>query len=87
LKRYPKKRSGDGERHRGKPKACPFCADNAPEIDYKNEKLLRRMVSDSGKIMPRRRTAACAKHQRALARAIKRARMIAILPFTQEPLP
>jgi small subunit ribosomal protein S18 len=51
-------------------------------IDYKNTDLLRRFVHEDGKIRPRRQTGTCAKHQRALARAIKRARHIALLPFT-----
>jgi small subunit ribosomal protein S18 len=55
-----------------------FCADKAP-IDYKNVSLLQRFVSDRGKIVPRRRTGVCARHQRSLAQAIKRARYLAML--------
>jgi len=62
-----------------KPKVCMFCADKTP-IDYKNASLLARFVSDRGKIVPRRRTGVCAKHQRSLAQAIKRARYLAMLP-------
>jgi len=62
-----------------KPKVCTFCADKAV-IDYKNFTLLQRFVSDRGKIVPRRRTGVCAKHQRSLAQAIKRARFLALLP-------
>lgn len=62
-----------------KPKVCMFCADKTP-IDYKNSSLLQRFVSDRGKIVPRRRTGVCAKHQRSLAQAIKRARFLAMLP-------
>lgn len=62
-----------------KPKVCMFCADKAP-IDYKNVSLLQRFVSDRGKIVPRRRTGVCAKHQRSLAQAIKRSRFLAMLP-------
>jgi len=56
-----------------------FCADKT-QIDYKNSTLLQRFVSDRGKIVPRRRTGVCAKHQRSLAEAIKRARFLAMLP-------
>ncbi|MGD0854876.1 MAG: 30S ribosomal protein S18 [Dehalococcoidia bacterium] len=62
-----------------KPKVCMFCADKTA-IDYKNASLLARFVSDRGKIVPRRRTGVCAKHQRSLAQAIKRARYLAMLP-------
>jgi len=62
-----------------KPKVCMFCADKVP-IDYKNVSLLQRFVSDRGKIVPRRRTGVCAKHQRRLAQAIKRSRFLAMLP-------
>jgi len=62
-----------------KPKVCMFCADKVP-IDYKNVSLLQRFVSDRGKIVPRRRTGVCAKHQRSLAQAIKRSRFLAMLP-------
>ena len=62
-----------------KPKVCMFCADKT-QIDYKNASLLQRFVSDRGKIVPRRRTGVCAKHQRSLAQAIKRARYLAMLP-------
>lgn len=62
-------------------KTCPLSGPNAPQIDYKNTKLLLRFVSERGKIMPSRITAVSAKKQRELARAIKRARAIALLPF------
>jgi len=71
----------------GKPKyvprrrACVFCADKGKAITYKDPASLRRFVSDRCKIEPRRRTGNCAKHQRALAMAIKRARHLALLPF------
>ncbi len=64
-----------------KPKVCIFCADKTV-IDYKDIVLLRRFVSERGKIEPRRRTGVCAKHQRRLALAIKRARFLALLPYT-----
>ncbi len=63
-------------------KASPFAAPDAPPIDYKDVKLLARFVSETGKIVPRRITAVTAKEQRALAKAIKRARILALLPFT-----
>jgi small subunit ribosomal protein S18 len=74
-----------GRRYISRPKICQFCADKNVVIDYKLVDLLRRYVSDDGKIRPRRQTGTCAKHQRELARAIKNARHIALLPFTAEP--
>ncbi len=62
-------------------KSCPFSGPSAPKIDYKDVKLLQRYVSERGKIVPRRITAVSSKKQRELARAIKRARIIALLPF------
>jgi small subunit ribosomal protein S18 len=64
-----------------KPKFCPFCVDKSA-IDYKNITQLRRFISERGKIEPRRRTGVCAKHQRRLALALKRARFLALLPYT-----
>jgi len=65
-----------------KPKFCQFCADKQLMIDYKKTDLLRRYITEDGKIRPRRQTGACAKHQRVVAAAIKQARQVAILPFT-----
>jgi len=65
-----------------KRKVCSFCVAHVETIDYKNPAMLRRYISDRGKIEPRRRTGTCAKHQRALAVAVKRARHLALLPFT-----
>ncbi len=62
-------------------KTCPFSGRDAPKIDYKDVKLLQRFVSERGKIVPSRITAVSAKRQRELARAIKRARNLALLPF------
>ena len=62
-------------------KTCPFSGANAPKIDYKDVKLLQRYLSERGKIVPSRITAVSAKKQRELARAIKRARNLALLPF------
>jgi small subunit ribosomal protein S18 len=62
-------------------KSCPFSGPNAPKIDYKDVKLLGRFISERGKIVPSRITAVSSKRQRELTRAIKRARMLALLPF------
>ncbi|MCB9994760.1 MAG: 30S ribosomal protein S18 [Hyphomicrobiaceae bacterium] len=62
-------------------KTCPFSGTNAPRIDYKDTRLLQRYISERGKIVPSRITAVSAKKQRELARAIKRARFIGLLPF------
>jgi small subunit ribosomal protein S18 len=69
-----------------RPRVCQFCADKSIKIDYKSTDLLRRFVSETGRIRPRRQTGTCAKHQRGLARAIKRSRHIALLPFVGEVL-
>lgn len=75
---------GGGKFRRPRRKVCAFCADKIDSVDYKNSAKLRRYVSDRGKIMPRRGTGNCAKHQRMVMHAIKRAREIALLPFTAE---
>jgi len=62
-------------------KSCPFTGANAPKIDYKDVKLLQRYVSERGKIVPSRITAVCQKKQRELARAVKRARFLGLLPY------
>ena len=67
-----------------RPKFCQFCADKNIKIDYKNVDLLQHYVTEEGKIRPRRQTGACARHQREVAAAIKRARQIALLPFVAE---
>ena len=66
-----------------KKKVCAFCADKA-EIDYKDVPRLKKFITEKGKILPRRASGVCAKHQRPLAVAIKRARQIALLPFVNE---
>ncbi len=74
---------GSGERRFfARPKTCQFCADKTITIDYKKADMLKRLVTDEGKIRPRRQTGTCARHQRVLAGAIKQARQIALLPFT-----
>jgi small subunit ribosomal protein S18 len=70
-----------------KRKVCFFCANKNEVIDYKNPDKLRNYVSDRAKIEPRRRTGTCAKHQRALATAIKRSRHLALLPFVSDYVP
>ena len=62
-------------------KTCPFSGANAPKIDYKDVKLLQRYVSERGKIVPSRITAVSARRQRELAKAVKRARLLGLLPF------
>ncbi|NPV42581.1 MAG: 30S ribosomal protein S18 [Firmicutes bacterium] len=69
---------------RNKKKICNFCIDNIDRIDYKDISRLRRYITERGKILPRRITGNCARHQRQLTTAIKRARNIALLPFTAE---
>jgi small subunit ribosomal protein S18 len=73
-------------RGRGRPRRniCAFCVDKVNWIDYKDTDLLNRYTNEFGRIRPRRQTGTCAKHQRALAVAVKRARHIALLPFVAE---
>ena len=73
---------GGQRRFFSRPKFCQFCSDKEQTIDYKKSDLLKRFITDDGKIRPRRQTGNCAKHQREVAAAIKRARHIALLPFT-----
>ncbi len=73
-------------RRYSRPKYCQFCADKSIDLDYKNTELLRRYITETGKIRPRRQTGTCALHQRKLANMIKRARHIALLPYTGEIL-
>ena len=65
-------------------KVCPLCADKNLVLDYKNAEQIRKFINDKGKILPRRATGACAKHQRDITLAVKRARQIAILPYIGE---
>lgn len=71
------------KKRRGPPrrKVCPFCADKNARIDYKNPAMIKRFVTERGKIVPRRISGMCAKHQRAVALAIRRARHIALIPY------
>ena len=75
------KRDQGNKNFRRKRKICAFCVDGVKQIDYKNYDMLRRYMNEYGRIRPRRQTGVCAKHQRALAISIKRARHLALLPF------
>ena len=66
---------------KGRKKVCAFCVEKAEYIDYKDSAKLRRYISERGKILPRRVTGVCTKHQRELTTAIKRARHLALLPY------
>jgi small subunit ribosomal protein S18 len=90
----PEGRGGprNGQRRGGRfggprpPRACPFCVQKVKMIDYKQADVLRRYLTDHGKIKPRRKVGTCARHQRMLAVAIKRARHVALLPFVTESM-
>lgn len=69
---------------KGKIKVCKFCENKDSDFNYKNEKKLRNYITERGKILPRRMSGTCAKHQRKLTNAIKRARYMGLLPFTSE---
>jgi small subunit ribosomal protein S18 len=73
---------GGERRFFAKPKTCAFCADKQLVIDYKKTDMLKRYITDEGKIRPRRQTGNCARHQRVVAGEIKKSRQIALLPFT-----
>ena len=78
-------RSGPGGRGRfQRRRICAFCVDKVEKVDYKDIGMLRRFISDQGQIDSRRRTGTCARHQRRLTLAIKRARYLALLPYTAE---
>jgi small subunit ribosomal protein S18 len=74
----------DKEAKTPRKKICKLCLEKVKHIDYKDEKRLSRFITDRGKIVPRRVSGACARHQSQIATAIKRARALAILPFTSE---
>lgn len=69
---------------RSRKKVCTFCIDKATEIDYKDTAKLKKYITEKGKIVPRRQTGTCAKHQRMLTNAIKRARYMALIPYVGE---
>jgi small subunit ribosomal protein S18 len=80
-----RERAPRGNRNRrSRRRVCSFCADKMDYIDYKDVNRLRKYVTERGKILPRRLSGNCAKHQRALTEAIKRARIVALLPYTAE---
>ena len=68
--------------NKSNPKSCYFCVNGLNEIDYKDIKTLKRFISSYAKILPRKKTGVCSKHQRKLALAIKRSRFMALIPFT-----
>ncbi len=71
-------------RDRDRRKGCKLCADKVPYVDYKDVRVLRRFVTDRGKVVPRRVSGNCSRHQLQLGRAIKRARFLALLPYIDE---
>ena len=77
---YDNKRRGGMRRK----KFCQFCADKTKEIDYKDVETLKKYVTERGMILPKRITGTCAVHQREVTKAIKRARIVALLPYTQD---
>ena len=81
---YDKGDKGGRPNRKGRRKVCTFCVEKTDFIDYKDVAKLRRFTSERAKILPRRITGTCAKHQRALTTAIKRARQIALLPYTSD---
>ncbi|AKX92959.1 30S ribosomal protein S18 [Neomoorella thermoacetica] len=72
------------DKKRSRKRVCSFCVDKIEQVDYKDVNRLRRYISERGKILPRRISGNCAHHQRQLTRAIKRARALALLPYTAE---
>jgi small subunit ribosomal protein S18 len=80
----PTKKRAQKKERRPKKKVCSFCADKIADINYKDVTRLRKYISERGKILPRRISGNCAKHQRMLTVAVKRARIVAFLPFTSE---
>lgn len=72
------------QRRMQRKKFCRFCSEKAEFIDYKDSRIMRYYLTDKGKILPRRMTGACARHQRSLTEAIKRARNIALLSFVEK---
>jgi small subunit ribosomal protein S18 len=79
-----KERTGGRPVKRGRKKVCMFCVDRAEKIDYKDIAKLRKCMTERAKILPRRVTGTCAYHQRELTTCIKRARHLALLPYTAE---
>ncbi|MDD2992481.1 MAG: small subunit ribosomal protein [Clostridiales bacterium] len=84
MERTERPERGGRPQRRGRKKVCSFCVDRVEHIDYKDVVKLRKYISERSKIIPRRVTGTCAKHQRELTIAIKRARHLALLPFVSE---
>ncbi len=80
MEKFEKK----GGMRKGRKKVCQFCVDRVENIDYKDVSKLSRFISERGKILPRRVTGTCARHQRAVTVAIKRARQVALLPYVKD---
>ena len=83
-RRKTRRRDRKGGPGSGRRKPCPYCRDKIDQVDYKDVGSLRRMISDRGKIRSRRITGACRRHQSQIARAVKRARELALLPYVAE---
>ncbi len=83
---YKNQKSGGKNRFYQRRKVCRFCVDSNMDIDYKNPRALKQFITERGKIIPRRITGTCAKHQRKLTLAIKQSRQIALLPFVGKSL-
>jgi small subunit ribosomal protein S18 len=83
-RRKMRRRDRKGGPGSGRRKPCPYCRDKIDQVDYKDVGALRRMISDRGKIRSRRITGACRRHQSQIARAVKRARELALLPYVAE---
>ena len=84
-KRPVRRRDRKGLASASRRKPCPYCREKLDQVDYKDVSMLRRFMSERGKIRSRRITGACRRHQSQLARAIKRARELALLPYVAEP--
>jgi len=76
----------EGSKYVPKRKVCSFCSEKIDTVDYKDAAKLRQYISDRGKIEPRRKTGTCARHQRAVAIAVKRARHLALIPYVPEQI-
>jgi small subunit ribosomal protein S18 len=83
-RRKVRRRDRKGGPGSGRRKPCPYCRDKIDQVDYKDVTALRRLISDRGKIRSRRITGACRRHQSQIARAVKRARELALLPYVAE---
>ena len=80
----PRRRDGGGRRFYNRRRVCSFCVDKVKDINYKDIPRLQRFLSERARIAPRKRSGTCTKHQRMLASALKRARHLAMLPYTAE---